>query len=152
MKELTPFRSFEIWDSKDDLYLARLRCQDARAELNEIISKIDAVLIEKMKSENIRSFETGPEEARQKIIYGQKKTEKLTNPGKLVKMLFSANEAERELSRNALSGGSSAWKIAQVRTLADTLGIEDLIETTVEDKIEVKAIPVNLLKGADNGK
>ena len=62
------------------------------------------------------------------------------------KMLCSEDAAEREMANLALTGSQAAWKIAQVKILADTLGIEGLIETTYEDKIEVKVIPVEQIE------
>ena len=146
LQELKPFLEYELAESNEALFVWRMRIEDARKELTEIKAKLDEELIRRMKEQNISSFEIALANGKNKITYGKKKTEKITDPLRLVKMLFSENEGERELSRKALSEGQSAWKIAQVRLIADTLGMPELIKTTFEEEIKLQIIPVEMLE------
>ena len=143
---LKPLYDFELQEKVEDVFGFRLMCEDAKAELKELIGKIDAHLIAQMKEKGISEFKMQLASGINKICYGKKKVEKVIGAEQLQKMLFSDNEAERELSRKALAGGASAWKTAQVKILADTLGLTGLVETTWKEEIELKVIPVEMLE------
>ena len=145
LKELIPlgnnFESVLNSGSAQDLACFRFKLEQAVSEIKEIKKHLDESLIKKMKDSGLEAVEIGDF----KIFPAKRKTEKIKSVGKLIEMLTSENMAERNLSRAALSSGQSAWKIAQVKVLADTLGL-DLVETKWEDKVEIKAI--NQYKGA----
>jgi len=120
--------------------------QDAQKYLRELISELDINLIRIMREQNVESFEWGfDEDTKRKVYVAKEKKEKITDTRKLRAMLTSDDQAERELSHAALSSSQSAWKMAQVKILADTLGL-NLIETTYGNKVVVKEVPVKLLK------
>lgn len=150
MDELKKFHyDIEELESTEQAMMLRGRLQDGLKYIKELIAELDLELMRIMREQDIQSFEWGIDELRKKIWVGKKKTEKITNLAKLRQMLFSEDEAEREMSRAAMSSGQSAWKVAKVKELADTLGL-DLVQTTYSDKLEIKEVPVNLLKKGDS--
>ena len=146
MNALEVFRDYELAENLDELFAKLCLIQDAKAKLREIESEAKEEMMRRMKEEGVREFRTGPEGQQNLVRYGRKVTHKIKDTRRLIKMLWSANEAERDLSKEALAGGQSVWKIAQVRVLCDTLGIDDLIETQEKDELELKVVPIDQLK------
>lgn len=152
MEELERYHyDIQELESTEQAMLLRGVLQDGIKRIKELIGELDTELIRLMREQSIESFEFGMDDMRRKIYVAKDKKEKITSTSKLRDMLFSEDDAERELSRAALSTGQSAWKIAQVKILADTLGI-DLVETTYGDKVMVKEIPVDKLPKPNGGK
>ncbi len=144
LKEIQPFADkLEDISSKEELVWYRLRLQDAKSQVQIVIDELDKILVQKMKESDTKEMEI----ADYKVFLQKEKKETIKDTRVLVKMLTSDNEAERELSRRALSGGQSAWKISQVRLLQDTLGL-DLIETNWGDKIKVQMVDKKFLTQA----
>jgi len=137
---------FDCAETCRDVFTMRLRIEDAMKILREYKKECDEYLIDRMKEEKIESFEEHLASGKNIIKYGRVKNEKILSPKRLIDMLDDEDTAKRELVRRALAGGQSAWKMAQVRVLCDTLGIKDLIETKYEDKIEVKVIPIEQIE------
>jgi len=137
---------FDCAETCRDVFTMRLRIEDAMKILKEYKKECDMYLIGRMKEEGKEFFKEKLANGMNIIKYGKVKKEKIVSTKRLIEMLNSEDEAERELATKAISGGQSAWKIAQVKVLADTLGIDDLIETKYEDKIEVKVIPIEQIE------
>lgn len=138
MKELVPFLNYELAENLDNLFLARLRCQDAKTELNEIIEKIDGELMRRMKEQGITEFTTGMEGKRQRVYVSKDKKDTI-NVAEMKKLI--ADDKMRDLALMALGNNQNAWKAAEVRTVQDTLGRKDLIETEWFDTVKVKSMP-----------
>ena len=149
LKEIKPFLDYELAETNEDLFVKRLLMEQARAELKKLIEQVDEELIRRMKEQGIKEFSMQTGGGEQKIYYAKKKTEKVIATIRLQEFLLDGEYDERQLARRSLSNNASAWKIAKVRELCDTLGIEqkEIIEIKVEDKLVVKAIPVEKLKG-----
>jgi oligoendopeptidase F len=141
LQALETFREYPVSEDVHEWYTFRCLIQDAQAKLKEILQEFDSELMEQMDKAGIIEFSTGPEERRTIVKKGKAKKDKITNPAKLVSFLKSPDSATREMAFNALSNGEAAWKKAQVKVLCDTLGIEPLVKTSWEDRLEIKAIP-----------
>jgi len=140
MEAIEAFCEYEDAKTVDDLYFQRLGIDGAIARLRQIKADLDAELILRMAEAGIKEFQYGEpgQGVKVKAFKESKKTIKDTKV--LREMLWCDDEAKRDMARKALSESQSAWKTAQVRVLADTLGL-DLIETTWTDKIVVAVIP-----------
>ena len=146
MKALEVFTNYPV-QSEDiqDWYTWRCKVQDGIARMKEILKEFDEEMMQKMDDLGTASFDSGMEGGKVRVIKGKVKKDKITDIPRLVKMLQSPDEATREMAFLALSGSQSAWKVAQVKILADTLGIEGLVATTNQDKLEIKVIPQAIL-------
>ena len=146
MKELLSFKDYELAKDNDELFVCRLKIEEAMQELKKIKANLDEELIRRMKEDGIKSFNVMLGENMSCVRYGKVKKQEITNTKKLKEMLTSESHSDRELALNALSDGQSAWKISQVKILQDTIGLEGLVKTTYGNKIEVQVVPVDLLK------
>jgi hypothetical protein len=145
---LKPFYDYELCPDVNELFNHRLLIESAQAELREIKEKLDAELIRRMKEDNIKEFNTLLNGQQAKIYYAKNDKEKIINPERLYKYLTEGQPEEQALAARCLSYAASAWKVAKVKELCDTLGIEqkEIIQKTEGDKIEVKILPVEMLK------
>ena len=145
MNELTEFTKYEMLNSPSDLFNFRVRIEDAIKLLRKYKEDLDTYMIGKMKEQGIREIASMLNGEEVKVYYAPEKKEKIKDVRVLQRMLVSDNQSEREMSLQALSGGQAAWKMGAVRVLQDTLGL-DLIETTVQDKLEIKVLPLKMEK------
>jgi len=139
------YNDYELTSGVEPLYEFRVAMLGAMARMREIMDALDQELMRRMKETKTISFEFGLEERRVKVWVGQKTTKRIKDTKPLVELLKQGHE----LAYKALSGGQSAWKTAQVETLADTLGL-DLIEITKEDKLEIKTVPLKVLENKNS--
>ena len=145
MKELEPFRDYELSKTLDQLFEWRLKIQDAKTWLNKLQTELDVELIERMKAQNVEKFKVGIEDNQSEISFG--KTAKHTINVKEMKVaLASEDDGTKNMAFAALGNNQSAWSSSKVREMQDTLGRDDLCKTTFEDKIKVKVKPVDILK------
>ncbi|MFA6152936.1 MAG: hypothetical protein WC716_16560 [Chitinophagaceae bacterium] len=153
MKELDVFKNYEVLQDKDEIFSYRLKLEQAKKELTEIIESLDAHLIRTMKNQNIESFIVKLGDNENKVFYANEKKEKINSPDTLKNMFFSGNDTERDLAKRCLSFSASAWKTAKVKELCDTLGLnqKDFIDTEYTDKIKVTVIPMNILNQKKKG-
>lgn len=130
---------------KENMMIARVQIDEAIKRLKEFKSQFDEELLIEMDDQEVTSFPF--EHGMHSIIVSKGKKKKTTiNTKALTSMLTSGDPNERGVALNALSGSQSAWKAAQVKVAEDTLGTTGLIETTYEDKVVIKEVPVEVLE------
>jgi hypothetical protein len=142
--QLEVYRQFEKVESNEGLYLLRLKIDDAMKILKDIKKNLDKELIQRMQDENVKKIEVILGEKKTVVSYGNKKIEKVINPDVIKNYLMSGNETEKALAYRALSGGQSAWSVAKVREMADTLGMT-LVSCTYESELVIKETPIDAL-------
>jgi len=147
-KALDLYGHYDFVEAEDfsGMFFERLAIDGAIKRLKEIKEEFDAELIRRMKEAKLDGVEIDAPTGRVKVYWSKKKKEIITDLKRLQNMLLAGTSDEQALAQRALAGGQSAWKLPQVRVLADTLGLTDLIETTYEDKVEIKILPVEMLE------
>ncbi len=138
---LESFRDYEAAKTLNEVYWFRLGIDSAIAKLREIKKDLDQEMIRRMKEEGIREIIHDDGQNKTKVYVGHKTSERIKDTSVLIDLL----KAGHELAYKALSSGQSAWRIAQVRLLADTLGL-DLLEIKTEDTLEIKDVPMAVLE------
>lgn len=136
---------------KDALYFVRLGVEDMRSLLKKMLDAFDAKMVEIMKGEKIHEFEAGPEGRRAVIYYGKEKDETLTDDGlRTLRDMLKSAEPDVQLALLALPTSASAWKLARVKEIADTKGLErdEMIRTEYKDKVAVQYVPKYILEKA----
>jgi len=145
---LAQYHDFDAMDGLPDMINLRNRIDDATALLAKYKAELDEELIRRMKEQKRASFTMQLASGKSIITYKPKKKETITDAPRLEKMLFEGSKDERELAKKAIPMSPSSWKVAQVRVLCDSLGInqKELILKTFQDEIKLSLIPVEMLE------
>jgi hypothetical protein len=151
MKELEPFKSYENLQKVEEVFTVRLRMEEARSKLKEMMAELDSFLIRLMKDQKIHSFEIPMGDSSAKVYYTKDEKETVINPKLLENMLFSDNPGDVALARRCISFSASQWKrFKQIRELCDTKGIDQtkVIKVTYPEKLEIDK-PKEVIKVID---
>jgi len=141
-KAIEEFLDFEDAETNDELFMARIGIDGAMARLKEIKAKLDEELMRRMTEQGIAKFQFGDANADDgKIVEMKHEAIPAMDTKKLTNMLLGDDPDRRDMARRCLSSGQGAWKKAEVRDVADTIGDRDLIKYTRTGRIVVKAIP-----------
>lgn len=142
------YRRFEQIDGIENLFLWRLKIDDAMARLVQVKRDLDEELIRRMKDEGKSDFETMIAGKTSRVWYAPETKKKLKNTRVLINMLLSNKGNIKDLAFGALSNGQQVWKMSKVEILCDTLGIkrEEMIEVEKGEKIKVESAPLDILE------
>jgi len=146
MSELEVFKKFLDMQEPEELAFYRLKLEDAAAGIRKLKAALDEVCLRRMKEKGQKEFTLG----KYKCYRAPEVTKKIKDTRVLVKLLKSEDATEREMAFNALSGGQSAWKMAQVELIEGTLGgtgnvPKEIVEKKKGDKIVFKMVDQTFL-------
>lgn len=137
----------------DELYMARLGIEGLRSLLNKALKELDERMFLFMKEKGKKEYESGPENRRVLIYAAQEKKDKVKKSisdlvNRLRKAVAASPDPAAEMIVNTLGTSPSAVKFSQVRTLCDTLGLDqnDYLEVEYKDRIALRYIPKYILE------